>query len=286
MASNLPTMVPRIPAGLTLFEREALALPSNTLVWSMQESLIKRETVFPTYGQQPVFPGDVVFPGQIVPEEKEMEAENDAILGSSESESCSESTDGKRPSEVEAEAELMRQSYSKSSEPSKKDCPGVPADSTSGKAAAAEPQITTVQDTVSDTLSKTAPSAVISPSVRTPTKTLHGGESPDCGAITKALFEKKLLHQKSGGWAHVANVVNSLVQSDADADAVVNTLVDQGHLFHCMHCNIFFPEYSTYVLHRSCHDHIQPFQCHYCQESFPEKFGFLTHFMQCAKKTT
>lgn len=286
MQSGFPTLIPHMP-GLTIFEKEALSLPSNTLVWSMQESVVKRESVFPTYGQQPVFPGGVVFPGQIPPQpESDMEKDTAVNMRLSESESWSESTDDKQHTSTcstqNEEVELMRQSYSESSpersEGSDNECCGVVADSTSGK------QCHTA-GIVEDKIKTSAPS-VPKGECKDHCEVFSNARNtvPDCGAITKALFEKKLLSTKTEGWAHVAQVVNSLVQSDADADAVVNILVDQGHLFHCMHCNIFFPEYSTYVLHRSCHDRNQPFQCHFCQASFPEKFGFLTHFMQCANK--
>ena len=69
-----------------------------------------------------------------------------------------------------------------------------------------------------------------------------------------------------------------------DPQVIVDTLVLQGKLYRCVSCNIIFPEYSTFVLHKGCHGNRHPYQCHFCQVIFPEKFGFLTHFMQCPRK--
>lgn len=69
-----------------------------------------------------------------------------------------------------------------------------------------------------------------------------------------------------------------------DTSAILELLAAQGRLHICRSCNIVFPEYSTFVLHRGCHGNEGPFQCHFCQRRFPEKFGFLTHFMQCPNK--
>jgi hypothetical protein len=69
-----------------------------------------------------------------------------------------------------------------------------------------------------------------------------------------------------------------------DPQVIVDTLVLQGKLYRCVSCNIIFPEYSTFVLHKGCHGNRHPYQCHFCQVIFPDKFGFLTHFMQCPKK--
>ena len=69
-----------------------------------------------------------------------------------------------------------------------------------------------------------------------------------------------------------------------DTMAILELLASQGRLHICHSCNIVFPEYSTFVLHRGCHGNEGPFQCHFCQHRFPEKFGFLTHFMQCPNK--
>ena len=69
-----------------------------------------------------------------------------------------------------------------------------------------------------------------------------------------------------------------------DTPAILDLLAAQGKLHICRSCNIVFPEYSTFVLHRGCHGNEGPFQCHFCQIRFPEKFGFLTHFMQCPHK--
>ena len=69
-----------------------------------------------------------------------------------------------------------------------------------------------------------------------------------------------------------------------DTTAILDLLAAQGKLHICRSCNIVFPEYSTFVLHRGCHGNEGPFQCHFCQIRFPEKFGFLTHFMQCPHK--
>ena len=69
-----------------------------------------------------------------------------------------------------------------------------------------------------------------------------------------------------------------------DTAAILDLLASQGKLHICRSCNIVFPEYSTFVLHRGCHGTVGPFQCHFCQVRFPEKFGFLTHFMQCPHK--
>ena len=69
-----------------------------------------------------------------------------------------------------------------------------------------------------------------------------------------------------------------------DTGSILELLASQGKLHICRSCNIVFPEYSTFVLHRGCHGTVGPFQCHFCQVRFPEKFGFLTHFMQCPHK--
>lgn len=69
-----------------------------------------------------------------------------------------------------------------------------------------------------------------------------------------------------------------------DTPAILDLLAAQSKLHICRSCNIVFPEYSTFVLHRGCHGNEGPFQCHFCQIRFPEKFGFLTHFMQCPHK--
>ena len=69
-----------------------------------------------------------------------------------------------------------------------------------------------------------------------------------------------------------------------DLHEVLDIMVRQSRLFRCDYCDMYFPSYSTYILHRGCHGNQDPFQCHFCQVSFNEKFGFLTHFMQCVQK--
>ena len=83
---------------------------------------------------------------------------------------------------------------------------------------------------------------------------------------------------------HFAELLSDIIQDNIDTSLIVNILVQQGKLHRCHHCNIIFPEYSTYVLHRGCHGNDSAFQCHFCQAVFAEKFGFMTHFMQCLKK--
>ncbi|KAK2174233.1 hypothetical protein NP493_817g02044 [Ridgeia piscesae] len=83
---------------------------------------------------------------------------------------------------------------------------------------------------------------------------------------------------------HFAELLSDIIQDNIDTSLIVNILVQQGKLHRCQHCNIIFPEYSTYVLHRGCHGNDSAFQCHFCQAVFAEKFGFMTHFMQCLKK--
>ena len=82
---------------------------------------------------------------------------------------------------------------------------------------------------------------------------------------------------------HFAKLLGEIVRDDIDTGLILNTLVERGKLHRCQHCNIIFPEYSTYLLHRGCHGNGGVFQCHFCQRVFSEKFGFMTHFMQCLK---
>ncbi len=65
---------------------------------------------------------------------------------------------------------------------------------------------------------------------------------------------------------------------------IVDCLVRESRLYRCEACNILFPHYSTYILHRGCHGNEGLYQCHFCQRTFNEKFGFLTHFMQCVDR--
>ena len=67
-------------------------------------------------------------------------------------------------------------------------------------------------------------------------------------------------------------------------DQMISHLVQLKKLFRCNHCNILFPEYSVYVLHMGSHSSVNPYQCNFCKDIFSEKFGFLTHFMQCLKR--
>ena len=82
---------------------------------------------------------------------------------------------------------------------------------------------------------------------------------------------------------HFAKLLGEIVRDDIDTGLILNTLVERGKLHRCRHCNIVFPEYSTYLLHRGCHGNGGTFQCHFCQRVFSEKFGFMTHFVQCLK---
>lgn len=72
--------------------------------------------------------------------------------------------------------------------------------------------------------------------------------------------------------------------SKTDLHDVLDILVRQNRLFCCDFCDMYFPSYSTYILHRGCHGNEDPFQCHFCHVSFTGKFGFLAHFMQCVQK--
>ena len=91
-------------------------------------------------------------------------------------------------------------------------------------------------------------------------------------------------HRSGPAIEHFAELLSDIIQDNIDTSLIVNILVQQGKLHRCQHCNIIFPEYSTYVLHRGCHGNDNAFQCHFCQAVFAEKFGFMTHFMQCLKK--
>lgn len=73
-------------------------------------------------------------------------------------------------------------------------------------------------------------------------------------------------------------------EKQSHTDMIVDTLVKEGRLHRCDHCNILFPEYSLFILHRGCHGNQAPYQCHFCQTVFAEKFGFLAHFMQCTQR--
>ena len=291
-----PTMVlPQMPNAKAC-KTEDLTLPSNTFIYSMRESILKQQELFPTYSQQPVFPGvgSVVFPGQIPSSPMAGSKKRASSCGSESAESSTESTDERPYAETMhlEEGELMRRSYCVSS-PERHDSPEgdgfAPADSTSCIPRCApipeddEQPINLVMSTA-EKITRNTPSAVISPSVRvSPEATFTKAPYSEISIPSQEKKPRDLSNDKPSGWAQVARVVNALVQSNADADAVVNALVDQGHLFHCMQCNIFFPEYSTFMLHRSCHDNTKPLTCHYCQDSFTDKLGFLTHFMQCAK---
>ena len=102
-----------------------------------------------------------------------------------------------------------------------------------------------------------------------------------------------LAAQAGGGVANMVDPKSSSLSNELlkifsnlglDTPAILDLLAAQGKLHICRSCNIVFPEYSTFVLHRGCHGNEGPFQCHFCQLRFPEKFGFLTHFMQCPHK--
>ncbi|ELU09972.1 hypothetical protein CAPTEDRAFT_105803 [Capitella teleta] len=68
----------------------------------------------------------------------------------------------------------------------------------------------------------------------------------------------------------------------ADVKTILDIVVQQNQLFWCEHCDIYFPTYSTFILHKGCHSNEEQFQCHFCGTVFFDKHEFLAHFMQCA----
>lgn len=108
---------------------------------------------------------------------------------------------------------------------------------------------------------------------------------PNNTSSVTALKKRNTRKNKTGpAMEHFAELLSEIIQDNIDTSLIVNILVQQGKLYRCQHCNIIFPEYSTYILHRGCHGNNSAFQCHFCQAVFGEKFGFMTHFMQCVKK--
>lgn len=70
-------------------------------------------------------------------------------------------------------------------------------------------------------------------------------------------------------------------QNQLHTQMLIDTLIKESRLFRCEPCNILFPEYSMYVLHLGCHGNESAYQCHFCQQSFDNKFTFATHFVRC-----
>lgn len=111
------------------------------------------------------------------------------------------------------------------------------------------------------------------------------GAADNTSSVTVLEKRKTRPNDRSGpAMEHFAELLGDIIQDNIDTSLIVNILVQQGKLHRCQQCNIIFPEYSTYVLHRGCHGNDSAFQCHFCQAVFAEKFGFMTHFMQCLKK--
>ena len=76
-----------------------------------------------------------------------------------------------------------------------------------------------------------------------------------------------------------ANFIDNL--TDVHTQMLIDSLVKESRLHRCDLCNILFPEYSVFVLHVGCHGNDSAFQCHFCRETFTDKFGFLSHFIRC-----
>ncbi|XP_014666282.1 PREDICTED: zinc finger protein 236-like [Priapulus caudatus] len=49
--------------------------------------------------------------------------------------------------------------------------------------------------------------------------------------------------------------------------------------FTCPACNIDFKENALYLMHKTLHGPESPWQCSQCQESFPDKYGFMAHLL-------
>ena len=79
----------------------------------------------------------------------------------------------------------------------------------------------------------------------------------------------------------VKDVAEMSVVDRERVDGLIESLVRSSVLFRCAPCNVLFPEYSVYLLHVGMHGSAAEFQCHYCRESFAEKFSFLSHFVRC-----
>lgn len=47
----------------------------------------------------------------------------------------------------------------------------------------------------------------------------------------------------------------------------------------CPACNIDFKENALYLMHKTLHGPESPWQCSQCQESFPDKYGFMAHLL-------
>lgn len=70
-------------------------------------------------------------------------------------------------------------------------------------------------------------------------------------------------------------------QNQLHTQMLIDTLIKESRLYRCEPCNILFPEYGMYVLHLGCHGNESAYQCHFCQQSFDNKFSFATHFVRC-----
>ena len=292
----------QLPAGFPC-NQPHLFLPSDNLSQSMQPSETLVQTmqtkagppVFPTYGQQPVFPGG----GRWAPEQQEalnLASGSGSECGSESSELKPESDIFIRSQSPETQERERRDSgnstwASDSPESGEKETRNVAADSTS--MAPKDESEYSRQHEPSDIIQELARAAGITLSNIKARKDLVDDEE-DIDMDEKVslhnspekespVSRKRKLDEYEDEAEQIGRIVTALVQSKSDARLVLKELSRQGHLFNCSHCNIFFPEYSTYVLHRSCHENNTPFTCHFCHAVFPDKFGFLTHFMHCAK---
>lgn len=81
----------------------------------------------------------------------------------------------------------------------------------------------------------------------------------------------------------ISPVKTKFSKTDTDyTKNIIDSLVSKGKIYRCEHCNVLYPEYSMYLLHAGIHSsNTDPFQCHFCQKSFINKYEFMSHFIQC-----
>lgn len=116
-------------------------------------------------------------------------------------------------------------------------------------------------------------------------KELHPGEESEedsCGAENGDDLNFENSHRFCKRRKISSELATKIARSDVST--ILKIMVQQNRLFCCEHCDLYFPTYSTYILHRGCHSSANPWQCHFCEEMMEDKFDFLAHFMHCAHK--